>query len=117
MSVPCEHGQHDNQRSGIEPGRLDRGGGHAREKIENRGLSRLVCHFKSPFPETLMLVRIAALIAVDAPPASYLMNLGIASDLDISADKGGRSGELGVAPGERAAHAIPPFARAEGLCQ
>ena len=38
-------------------------------------------------PETLMLVRIAALVAVDAPPASYLMNLGVASELDIDAEK------------------------------
>ncbi len=29
---------------------------------------------------TLMLVRIAALVAVDAPPASYLLNLGLASE-------------------------------------
>ena len=34
-------------------------------------------------PETLMLVRIAALVAVDAPPASYLLNLGAASDIGI----------------------------------
>ena len=31
----------------------------------------------------LMLVRIAALAAIDAPPASYLVNLGAASDLGI----------------------------------
>jgi len=37
--------------------------------------------------ETLMLVRIAALVAVDAPPASYLMNLGAASELDIDVDQ------------------------------
>ena len=36
--------------------------------------------------ETLMLVRLAALVAVDAPPASYLFNLGAASDLDLDAD-------------------------------
>jgi 4-carboxymuconolactone decarboxylase len=35
---------------------------------------------------TLMLVRIAALVAVDAPPVSYVMNLGAAGDLDIDAD-------------------------------
>ena len=35
--------------------------------------------------ETLMLVRIAALVAVDAPPVSYLLNLGIAKDLEIDA--------------------------------
>ena len=34
-----------------------------------------------------MLVRIAALVAVDAPPASYLFNIGAASDLDIDADQ------------------------------
>lgn len=33
--------------------------------------------------ETLMLVRIAALVAVDAPPASYVLNLGAASELGI----------------------------------
>jgi len=36
--------------------------------------------------ETLMLVRLAALVAVDAPPASYLFNLGAASDLDLDVD-------------------------------
>ena len=38
-------------------------------------------------PETLMLVRIAALAAVDAPSVSYLMNLAVASELDIDADQ------------------------------
>lgn len=37
--------------------------------------------------QTLMLVRIAALVAVDAPPVSYLMNLGATSDLDIDAEQ------------------------------
>jgi hypothetical protein len=36
--------------------------------------------------ETLMLVRLAALIAVDAAPASYLMNLGVATELDVDAE-------------------------------
>jgi alkylhydroperoxidase/carboxymuconolactone decarboxylase family protein YurZ len=36
--------------------------------------------------DTAMLVRIAALVAVDAPPASYLMNLGVASELGIGED-------------------------------
>src|SRR5215470_1564406 len=36
---------------------------------------------------SLMLVRIAALAAVDAPPSSYLVNLGAAADLDIDADQ------------------------------
>jgi 4-carboxymuconolactone decarboxylase len=37
--------------------------------------------------ETLMLVRIAALVAVDAPPASYLLNLGAAGEIGVDADK------------------------------
>ena len=35
--------------------------------------------------QTLMLVRIAALAAVDAPPVSYLMNLGAAADAGVDA--------------------------------
>ena len=37
--------------------------------------------------ETLLLVRIAALVAVDAPTASYILNLGAASELDIDAEQ------------------------------
>lgn len=37
-------------------------------------------------PESLMLVRIAALVAVDAPPASYLLNLGVASEMGIGVE-------------------------------
>ena len=37
-------------------------------------------------PRELMLVRIAALIAVDAPPASYLANAGAAEDTGVTAD-------------------------------
>ncbi|HSL65210.1 MAG TPA: hypothetical protein VK874_11180 [Gaiellaceae bacterium] len=36
--------------------------------------------------ETLMLVRIAALVAVDAPPASYLLNIGAAGDIGLDAE-------------------------------
>jgi alkylhydroperoxidase/carboxymuconolactone decarboxylase family protein YurZ len=35
-------------------------------------------------PRELMLARIAALAAVDAPPASYLANLGAATDSGIT---------------------------------
>ena len=38
-------------------------------------------------PDELMLVRIAALVAVDAPPASYLFNLGAASEIGIDAEQ------------------------------
>ena len=37
--------------------------------------------------ESLMLVRIAALISVDAPPSSYLLNIGAAGDVGIDADQ------------------------------
>jgi 4-carboxymuconolactone decarboxylase len=37
--------------------------------------------------QSLMLVRIAALVAVDAPAASYLANLGAAADLDVDAEQ------------------------------
>jgi alkylhydroperoxidase/carboxymuconolactone decarboxylase family protein YurZ len=35
-------------------------------------------------PRELMLARIAALVAVDAPPASYLANVGAAADSGIT---------------------------------
>lgn len=38
-------------------------------------------------PDTLMLVRIAALVAVDAPPASYVLNLGAAAELGIGEEQ------------------------------
>jgi alkylhydroperoxidase/carboxymuconolactone decarboxylase family protein YurZ len=37
--------------------------------------------------ETFTLVRIAALAAVDAPPVSYLLNLGAAAELDIDPEQ------------------------------
>ena len=37
--------------------------------------------------ESLMLVRIAALVAVDAPPASYLLNLSAAGEMGIGEDE------------------------------
>lgn len=38
-------------------------------------------------PQTLMLVRIAALVAVDAPAISYVLNLGAASATGLDADQ------------------------------
>jgi alkylhydroperoxidase/carboxymuconolactone decarboxylase family protein YurZ len=38
-------------------------------------------------PETLMLVRLAALVAVDAPPVSYLLNLRVAGEMGITAEQ------------------------------
>ena len=36
---------------------------------------------------TLMLVRVAALVAVDAPPVSYLLNLRAASEVGLDAEQ------------------------------
>jgi|SRR5215470_1197735 len=36
--------------------------------------------------QTLMLVRIAALVAVDAPPMSYLANLAVAGEIGIGVE-------------------------------
>ena len=33
-----------------------------------------------------MVVRIAALVATDAPPASYLLNMGVAGESGVDAD-------------------------------
>jgi alkylhydroperoxidase/carboxymuconolactone decarboxylase family protein YurZ len=38
-------------------------------------------------PQTYVLVRLAALVAVDGPPASYLVNLGLASDVGITPEQ------------------------------
>jgi alkylhydroperoxidase/carboxymuconolactone decarboxylase family protein YurZ len=38
-------------------------------------------------PETLALVRVAALVALDAPPVSYILNLEAAADLGIDGDR------------------------------
>jgi alkylhydroperoxidase/carboxymuconolactone decarboxylase family protein YurZ len=37
--------------------------------------------------QTLMLVRIAALVAVDAPPVSYAMNLEAAGEVGVNAEQ------------------------------
>ncbi len=67
--------------------------------------------------QTLMLVRIAALVAVDAPPASYLLNLGAASEIGV--DEQQVSGVLAaVAPivgGPRVVSAAGNIARALGF--
>lgn len=48
-------------------------------------------------PRELMLTRLAALIATDAPPASYLANAGLAEDSGISAEDV-QGVMIGVAP-------------------
>jgi 4-carboxymuconolactone decarboxylase len=38
-------------------------------------------------PETYMLVRMAALVAMDAAPVSYLLNLGAAAEIGVPLEK------------------------------
>jgi 4-carboxymuconolactone decarboxylase len=68
-------------------------------------------------PQTLMLVRIGALVAVDAPPASYLLNLGAASEMGV--DEQQVTGVLAaIAPivgGPRVVAATGNIARALGF--
>jgi 4-carboxymuconolactone decarboxylase len=67
--------------------------------------------------ETLMLVRIAALVAVDAPPASYMMNLAAARELGIDEEQV-RGVFAAIAPivgTARVASALGKIVRALGL--
>jgi hypothetical protein len=48
-------------------------------------------------PEVLLLVRLAALAAVDAPPASYLLNLGAAAQTDLTLEDA-QSTLIAIAP-------------------
>ncbi|HST19070.1 MAG TPA: carboxymuconolactone decarboxylase family protein [Gaiellaceae bacterium] len=67
--------------------------------------------------QTLMLVRFAALVAVDAPPASYLMNMGAAADAGLTPDDA-RDVLTAIAPivgTARTAAAVGKIGRALGL--
>ena len=69
--------------------------------------------------ETLMLVRIAALVAVDAPPSSYLLNIGAAGDVGIDADQvqGVLSGVAPIVGTARIASAAGNIGRALGFAE
>ena len=70
-------------------------------------------------PETLMLVRIAALVAVNAPPSSYLLNLGAASEIGVDGERV-RDVLAAVAPivgTARVASAVGNVVRALGLAE
>jgi alkylhydroperoxidase/carboxymuconolactone decarboxylase family protein YurZ len=38
-------------------------------------------------PRSVMLARLAALVAIDAPPASYLLNLGVAGEVGVDEEQ------------------------------
>lgn len=67
--------------------------------------------------ETVMLVRIAALVSVDAPPASYMMNLAAASELGIDEDqiRGVFAAIAPIVGTARVASAMGKIVRALGL--
>jgi 4-carboxymuconolactone decarboxylase len=68
-------------------------------------------------PKTLMLVRLAALASVDAPPISYLTNLGVGSDVGVGAEEV-QQVLIGIAPvvgTARVASAAGKIVRALGL--
>ena len=70
-------------------------------------------------PQTLMLVRIAALVAVNAPPSSYLLNLGAASEIGVDGERV-RDVLAAVAPivgTARVASAVGNVVRALGLAE
>ena len=70
-------------------------------------------------PQSVMLVRIAALVAVDAPPASYLLNLEAADAAGVDAEQV-RDVFTAIAPivgTARVASAVGKIARALGFAE
>ena len=69
--------------------------------------------------ETYMVARIAALIAIDAAPASYLLNLGVANELGVPLETV-RSTMIAIAPvvgSARVVSAASKLVRALGLAE
>jgi len=68
-------------------------------------------------PKSFMMVRIAALVAVDAPPLSYLTNLSLASGTGITTEDI-QSTLVAIAPvvgGPRVVASVGNIARALGI--
>ena len=67
--------------------------------------------------QTLMLVRMAALVAVDAPPVSYMLNLEMAGDVDVDAEQieGMLAAIAPIVGSARVASAAGKMVRALGL--
>jgi 4-carboxymuconolactone decarboxylase len=67
--------------------------------------------------QSLMLVRLAALVAVDAPPASYLLNLGAAGEAGVDEEqvRGVLAAVAPVVGTARVASAAGNIARALGF--
>ena len=67
--------------------------------------------------QSLMLVRMAALVAVDAPPVSYMLNLQMAGDVDVDAEQveGMLAAIAPIVGSARVASAAGKMVRALGL--
>ena len=67
--------------------------------------------------QSLMLVRMAALVAVDAPPVSYLLNLQMAGEVDVDAEavEGMLAAIAPIVGSARVASAAGKMVRALGL--
>jgi alkylhydroperoxidase/carboxymuconolactone decarboxylase family protein YurZ len=68
-------------------------------------------------PKTLMLVRLAALVAVDAPPISYMTNLSVGSEVGVELEDV-QQVMIGIAPvvgAPRVAAAAGKILRGVGL--
>jgi alkylhydroperoxidase/carboxymuconolactone decarboxylase family protein YurZ len=68
-------------------------------------------------PQSLMLVRIAALVAVDAPPVSYMLNLEMAGEVDLDPEQieGMLAAIAPIVGSARVASAAGKMVRALGL--
>jgi alkylhydroperoxidase/carboxymuconolactone decarboxylase family protein YurZ len=67
--------------------------------------------------QTLMLVRIAALVATDAPPVSYLLNLDAAGEIGVTSDhvEGVLAAVAPIVGAPRVMSAAGKMARAVGI--
>ncbi len=67
--------------------------------------------------QSLMLVRMAALVAVDAPPVSYMLNLRMAGEVDLDAEtvEGMLAAIAPIVGSARVASAAGKIVRALGL--
>ncbi len=68
-------------------------------------------------PQSLMLVRLAALVAVDAPPVSYMLNLEMAGEVDLDSEQveGMLAAIAPIVGSARVASAAGKMVRALGL--
>ncbi len=81
------------------------------------GMNRDGIEASSLDAQTLMLVRLAALVAVDAPPVSYMLNLETAGAVDVDAEQvqGMLAGIAPIVGSARIASAAGKMVRALGI--